>query len=101
MYKDFEFRGGALTCFGTSLLCAIIVFFTLGLCTPWAITIFQKWQTRNTYVEGRQLKFIGGGWSLIGRWIKWWFFTLITCGIYSFWIYPDLQKWIANNTKFA
>lgn len=30
-------------------------------------------------------------------WIKWLLLTIITIGIYSFWVYPRLQKWITEH----
>ena len=38
--------------------------------------------------------------SLIGLWIKWIVFLIITLGIYSFWLIPSLQQWITEHTDF-
>jgi uncharacterized membrane protein YjgN (DUF898 family) len=42
------------------------------------------WKTRHTVINGRRLAFNGTAIGLFGNWIKWWFFCLITLGIYSF-----------------
>jgi hypothetical protein len=48
----------------------------------------------------RRLIFLGTGGSLWGQYIKWWFFCLITLGIYSFWVMPRMTRWIVENTDF-
>ena len=45
--------------------------------------------------------FLGSAWGLLGNWIKWWFFSIITLGIYLLWVVPRMQKWIVENTDFA
>ena len=45
--------------------------------------------------------FTGRGFSLIGLWIKWMVFLIITVGIYSFWMIPSLNQWIVEHTDFA
>jgi uncharacterized membrane protein YjgN (DUF898 family) len=37
---------------------------------------------------------------LFGLWIKWFLLTIITLGIYLFWVRPRIQKWIVENTDF-
>ena len=99
--KNFVFDGGAATYFGTAILSWFITVFTLGIGYPWALCLFQKWKAKHTYIQGRQLKFTGGGFSLIGLWLKWLVFLIITIGIYSFWLIPSLNRWIVEHTDFA
>ncbi|MBK9248790.1 MAG: hypothetical protein IPM69_11900 [Ignavibacteria bacterium] len=49
----------------------------------------------------RRLKFICGGNGLLGQWIKWFFFMIVTAGIYSFWVVPALNRWVTEHTDFA
>jgi uncharacterized membrane protein YjgN (DUF898 family) len=63
--------------------------------------MFCNWETSHTVVGGRRLKFNGTGGSLFWHYILWWFLTLITLGIYSFWLYVAMKKWMAKNTSFA
>ena len=49
---------------------------------------------------GKRLVFKGGGFSLIGLWIKWMLLLIITLGIYIFWIIPSLNKWVVEHTDF-
>ena len=51
-------------------------------------------------INGRRLRFTAGGFSLIGLWIKWWLLTLLTLGIYFFWVIPSLNKWVVEHTDF-
>ena len=64
--KNFIFDGGAATYFGTGILAALITVFTLGIGYPWALCLFQRWKAKHTYIDGRRLKFTGGGFSCPG-----------------------------------
>ena len=84
-----------------TLLAGIIAALSLGLLTPWGICILYKWEAEHTVIEGRRLGFDGTGGQLFGNWIKWWFFTIITLGIYGFWVNIRLKQWITKHTYFA
>ncbi|WP_341271095.1 DUF898 family protein [Syntrophomonas wolfei] len=45
--------------------------------------------------------FTGSAISLFGNWILWLLLTIITLGIYSFWVGIALEKWKVKNTQFA
>ena len=98
--KAFAFDGGAGTYLGVSLLAMLIIICSLGIATPFAIVLKQRWRAKHTSVNGRRLVFIGSGIQLFGLWLKWFFFLMITVGIYSFWMVPQVQKWIVENTDF-
>jgi uncharacterized membrane protein YjgN (DUF898 family) len=95
------FDGGVLGFIGWVILGGLITMFTLGLCLPWAVCLFLKWETSHTVVGGRRLQFTGSGGSLFGHYILWWFLTIITLGIYSFWLYVAMKKWTTKHTSFA
>ena len=97
----YEFRGGAATWFGTQLLGALITALTLGICYPFAVVLVQRWRAKNTWLMGRRLQFVGTGWGIFGLWLKWMLLTVITLGIYSFWVYPRMTKWIVEKTVYA
>lgn len=46
----------------------------------------QDWKVRHTVIDGQRLYFDGTGAQLFGNWIKWFLLTIITLGIYSFWL---------------
>ena len=59
------------------------------------------WETKHTVVNGHRLIFDGSAVQLFGNWIKWFFLTIITLGIYGFWLGIALRKWKAKHTHFA
>lgn len=97
----YQFRGGAASWFGTQILGVLITVCTLGICYPFAVVLIERWRAKNTYLHGRQLRFIGAGWGIFGLWIKWLLLSIITLGIYTFWVYPRLMQWKVENTVHA
>lgn len=96
----FRFDGGAATYWGTALLGAIITIFTLGICYPFALVLLQRWRSKHTFIDGRQLRFTGSAWGLFGRWLLWLLLIIVTLGIYSFWVIPRLTKWKVEHQIF-
>jgi uncharacterized membrane protein YjgN (DUF898 family) len=97
----YQFRGGAASWFGTQILGLIVTVCTLGICYPFAVVLVERWRAKNTYLQGRQLQFIGTGWGIFGLWVKWFLLCVVTLGIYSFWVYPRLTQWKVEKTVFA
>ena len=95
-----RFEGGLLGLPGVNILSWAITFFTLGLGAPWALCIKYRWIAKNTLIEGRRLKFVGSGTSLFLHYIKWFILTIITFGIYGFWLYIKMLEWRTENTVF-
>lgn len=96
-----RFEGNILGFIGVNVLAALITFFTLGIATPWAMCIKYKWEIDNTVLDGKRLQFVGRGSNLFMQYIKWWILTIITFGIYGFWLYINLVKWRVANTEFV
>ncbi len=101
MAKRFTFDGGAGTYLGTALLGSLITAVTFGICYPFALVLTERWRCKHTFIDGQRLEFTGSATGLFGLWIKWFLLTIITLGIYLFWVGPAIQKWIAVNTDFA
>jgi len=99
--QHFNFDGGAATYIGTFLLAALVTVCTFGIAYPWALCMKQRWIKKHTIVDGRRLRFVAGGMSLFGTWIKWLALSFITAGIYLLWVGPRLQEWIVVHTDFA
>ncbi|MET3165553.1 DUF898 family protein [Arthrobacter sp. UYEF10] len=97
----YQFRGGAASWFGTQILGVLITICTIGICYPFALVLVERWRAKNTYLQGRQLQFVGTGWGICGLWIKWALLSIITLGIYTFWVYPRLMQWKVEKTVFA
>lgn len=100
MDKNSYFDGGLIEFVGLNILGGIITVFTLGICLPWALCLIYGWRINHTVVDGRRMKFNGKASGLFGNWIKWFFLTVITFGIYSFWLFIKLEQWKVKNTTF-
>lgn len=94
------FDGGLLSYIVHSLLAAVITIFTLGIGTPWGIVLMYRWKIEHTIIEGRRLQFNGTAIDLFGHWIKWFLLTIVSLGIYSFWLHFKLELWKAKYTTF-
>ncbi len=98
--RESKFDGGLLGLIGINLCGVLLTLFTLGIGAPFAIVIAERWKARHTVINGRRLHFDGSAMQLMGNWIKWIFFCIITLGIYSFWLGLSLRKWIIKHTHF-
>ncbi len=98
--RAFHFDGGAGTYLGTGILAFLVTVCSLGLALPFELVLRQRWRAKHTYINGHRLMFTGTGIGLFGNWVKWMLLTIITLGIYSFWVGPRIQKWLVENTDF-
>jgi len=97
---DSYFDGKLLDLFGWTFLKNIITIITFGIAYPWGECILLDYELSHTVINGKRLKFNGKGGSLFVEYFKWVFFTIITFGIYSFWIPVKKTKWILSNISF-
>jgi len=95
------FNGKLIQLIGWGLLGIIVIPFSLGLAFPWWLCEMYGWKVNHTAIEGRRLKFTGTGMSLFGHYLLWSFLTIITLGIYGWWLIISVNKWLAKNTSFA
>ena len=93
-----RYDGGVLGTLAAGIVTSLIITFTCGIATPWAICYMYKFVINHIIIDGKRLCFDGNGAQLFGNWIKWFLLTLVTCGIYSFWVTPRLYDWIAKHT---
>ena len=93
-----KFNGGLLGYIGISLLMFVIIVFSLGLATPWAVCIAQRWSAKHTIIDGHQVVFDGTGWQLFGNMVKWLLLTVITIGIFGLWVPIKSMKWVVKHT---
>lgn len=94
------FDGKLLQLIAWSMLGALITVCTLGICYPWALCMLYGWKINHTVIDGRRLHFSGSAIGLFGNWIKWLLLTLITVGIYGFWLGIKLEQWRVKNTHY-
>jgi uncharacterized membrane protein YjgN (DUF898 family) len=99
--SGFRFTGGAATYLGTALLGGLITLLTLGICYPFALVLTERWKAKHSTIDGRPIVFTGTGLGLFGLWIKWLLLSIITVGIYLFWVGPQIQKWKWEHLAFA
>ena len=92
--------GSVLDTVVNSIVASLIMGLTCGIATPWAICYMMKFVIGHAVIEGKRLRFVGNGGSLFGNWIKWMLLTMITCGIYGFWVTPRMYKWVVSNIEF-
>ncbi|OFR89219.1 hypothetical protein HMPREF2863_09480 [Micrococcus sp. HMSC067E09] len=96
--RPYTFTGGAGSWVLNCLLVWLLMTVTFGFGLPWALTIQERWKASHTYLYGRQLAFVGTGVGLIGQWIKWFLLIIVTLGIYAFWVYPRIVRWVQEHT---
>ncbi len=93
-----EFQAGLMSLIGLNIVNFLIVTFSLGFATPYAICREYKWLYNHEVIDDRKLVFVGKAGSLLGQWIKWILLSVITLGIYA-WLIPIRKaRWIAENT---
>jgi uncharacterized membrane protein YjgN (DUF898 family) len=95
-----KFTGGLLGLIGVNIITGLVTLLSLGLLTPQIICFRERWVARHTYIDGKRLGFFGNGMQLFGSYIKWFLLTIITFGIYSFWLNIKMKQWIISNTHF-
>ncbi len=93
--------GGVLDTIVNSIVASLIISFTCGIATPWAIVYMMRFIVEHAIIDGKRMRFDGTGGQLFAQWIKWFLLTIITCGIYSFWVTPRLYKWVASHIHQA
>jgi uncharacterized membrane protein YjgN (DUF898 family) len=100
MNQKSEFTGTLLDNIAVNIVTFLLLLVTLGFGLPFAVTYKQRWVASNTYINGRQLKFVGSGGDLLVQWIKWFILILITLGIYGLWVNLKFHQWVVRNTVF-
>lgn len=58
----------------------------------------ERWLANHTILDGKRLTFDGTGGQLFGNYIKWFLLTVITLGIYGFWLNINMKKWVVKHT---
>lgn len=93
-----KFTGGLLGLIGIKVLQILIIVFTVGIGTPWGVCMKERWMAKHTIIDGHQLRFEGTGGLLFSKYIVWFLLTLITLGIYAFWLNIKMKQWVIAHT---
>lgn len=101
MENTSKFSGGLLGLIGISLLAGFLTGITLGIGAPWTVCMVMKWYAKHIKIDGKQITFDGTGSQLIGQYIKWLLLTIITFGIYSFWLSIKMVAWVVSHVHFV
>jgi len=97
-----KFNGGVLECFCVWLGAILLITFTLGLATPWAVCFVVGWYARNTQIDGYNVSFDGTGVQLFGKFIIWWLLSIVTLGIYATFFLPvRIWSWVVKHLKLT
>ncbi|MGN0812371.1 MAG: DUF898 family protein [Candidatus Coproplasma sp.] len=96
-----KFDGGLLGLIGINILKMLLTIITIGLGTPWAVCMSERWYANHTVIDGRRLTFDGKGGQLFGKYILWMLLTIVTIGIYSFWLGIKMKKWVISHTHVS
>lgn len=97
---DSYFDGKVLDYIGWKLLSWLITFASLGIASAWAKCILYKYQFNHTIYNGKRLKFEGDGGDLFVKQLIWYILTIITLGIYGWWVPAKKANWIISNLHY-
>ena len=98
--SDSYFDGGVFELLGWKILGGLVTVITLGICYPLAVNWLYSWEAKHTVIEGRRLKFTGSAGGLFGTWIICILLSIITFGIYAFYVPIKIKRWREANTFF-
>jgi len=96
-----KFSGKVLPIFLFFLWCPLLLTVTLSLATPFVVCTVIRWICNNSTIGGKHYVFKGTAGGLFGRWILWFFLTIITLGIYGFWSTRNQLRWIVENIEMV
>lgn len=94
------FDGGVFQRLGWKILGSLVTGITLGICYPFAVCWLYAWEAKHTVIDGRRLKFTGSAGGLFGTWILCLLLSIVTCGIYAFYVPIKIRRWRESNTFF-
>ena len=94
------FDGGVLGYLGWKIVGTVITAITFGICFPFAACWMYEWEAKHTVIDGRRLKFCGTAGGFFVTWLLCLVLSIITLGIYVFYVPIKLQKWREANTFF-
>lgn len=77
----------------------VVAAFLVLLGLAWAGIRFMKWETKNTIISGNKVNFNANAFQLLGNCFKWTFLTIITVGIYAFWLPIKVRKWKVSHME--
>ncbi|MDE7329916.1 MAG: DUF898 family protein [Clostridia bacterium] len=93
-----EFTGKWYQLFGVNWLCNFVTVITLSFGQYWAHCYKERWYCKHKIIDGVALSFDGTGVEYFEKRIVWTALTVITLGIYGFWLKVKSLKWTLSHT---
>ena len=94
------FKGNVITFGLFNLLWGLLNLITLGILIPWTTSWKYKYYAERTTYSGKKVTFDGKGIQLLGRWVLWELLSIVTLGIYAFFMAIALKKWVVKHQHF-
>ncbi|HIU71131.1 MAG TPA: DUF898 family protein [Candidatus Enterosoma merdigallinarum] len=79
--------------FAFTILSKIVNLLTLYILKPYIMVTETKFLASRTVLDGRRLVFDGSGTILFADYIKWYFLTIVTLGVYAFFVRNRLLQY--------
>lgn len=92
------FDGKMIQYLGISILCNFLNIISFGILYAFTICIRYNWYAKHSIINRKKIVFNGNGLDLLLHYLLWYFLTLITFGIFGFWLEVNMEKWKANNS---
>ena len=88
-----------LLLYGCIFLIPCILSAPFAFCCTYCIK--KSWNVRHTVIDGYELVFDGNAIQLLGKVLVWLLLTIVTLGIYSWWIVIKLKQWGMEHTHLV
>ena len=75
-----------------------LLFITFGLAYPFTLCLEMRQEVNSTCYDNHKLSFAGKGKSLFVKWVSWYFFTIITVGIFALFIPKKITVFKISHT---
>lgn len=95
-----KFTGSVIMLGLLSLFWGLLNIISLGILIPWTTSWKYKYYAERTTYSGKKVKFDGKGIQLLGRWVLWELLSIVTLGIYAFFMAIALKKWVIKHQHF-
>ena len=97
--NDSYFTGSVLGLIGINIITFLITVCSLGLLAPLADCIKTNWVLSHSIINRKVIEFNGNWLNLFVKRIVWLLLTIITFGIYGWFIEIKTIRWITKNTS--
>lgn len=96
-----KFTGSIFGLWGVNWLSNFVTLITLSFGMYWAHCYQERWYAKHTEYDGCKLVFDGKGRQYFGKCFVWVLLTIVTVGIYSFWLTVKVKDWTMSHTHIA